>query len=131
MIPRPDEAPEPVAEINTTPLIDVLLVLLVMLILIIPEPTRGIALRLPPPDASGAPPAERVTLTIDDGGAVAWNGAPVGDLEARLAALAGVSPRPQLVLVPAPEAAYRHLVNVMGALQRHGLGPVVLAETPP
>ena len=71
---------DPMVEVNTTPLIDVMLVLLVMLIVTLPIQMHGVQLENPPPNA---PPPETqpvvVDLGIDFGGAVTWNGTPVPD----------------------------------------------------
>lgn len=71
---------EPMMEVNTTPLIDVMLVLIVMLIVSLPIQMHGVQLENPPRDT---PPPETppivVNLGIDFGGAVTWNGAPVAD----------------------------------------------------
>ncbi|MFZ1989112.1 MAG: biopolymer transporter ExbD [Alphaproteobacteria bacterium] len=71
---------DPMVEVNTTPLIDVMLVLLVMLIVTLPIQMHGVQLENPPVNA---PPPETppivVDLVIDFGGAVTWNGTPVPD----------------------------------------------------
>src|SRR4051812_15965759 len=83
-------ADEPIMDINTTPLIDVMLVLLVMLIITIPIQLHSVNLQLPTgtPPASDAKP-EVVTIEIDDHSRVVWNGEPLAGrpaLQARLAA---------------------------------------------
>jgi biopolymer transport protein ExbD len=71
---------DPMMEVNTTPLIDVMLVLIVMLIVSLPIQMHGIQLENPP---QNVPPPETppvvVDLGIDFGGAVTWNGTPVPD----------------------------------------------------
>lgn len=103
------EAAVPMGEINTTPLVDVMLVLLVMFIITVPLSTHAVKLDLP----SGTPPAEWVDpvvneLTIDGAGATRWNGAPVSAAERRalLAASATILPHPELHLRPSADAPY-------------------------
>ncbi|HXZ46468.1 MAG TPA: biopolymer transporter ExbD [Pseudolabrys sp.] len=72
---------DPMVEVNTTPLIDVMLVLLVMLIVTLPIQMHGVQLENPPPNPPPPPPVPPVVvdLGIDFGGAVTWNGTPVPD----------------------------------------------------
>src|SRR5271163_4139025 len=67
---------ETMAEMNTTPLIDVMLVLLVMLIMTIPIQTHGVKLDMPQ-IPQGAPPPPVVNLAVDFDGTMTWNGTPV------------------------------------------------------
>ena len=81
---------EPIRDLNTTPLIDVMLVLLIMFIVTIPITTHRVAVDLPqeaPKDASADPVIHRLALLAD--GSLAWDGAPLAEaaLPARLAAL--------------------------------------------
>jgi biopolymer transport protein ExbD len=69
---------EPMVEMNTTPLIDVLLVLLVMLIITIPIQTHAVKLDMPPPNPNPPPnPPVVVDINIDFDGTVYWNNTPV------------------------------------------------------
>ena len=71
-------------DMNTTPLIDVMLVLLVMLIVTIPIQTHAVKLDLPPPNNQPPPPQEEVTvvnLEVDFDGTPLWNGSPVPNRE--------------------------------------------------
>src|SRR5580698_966686 len=92
-------ADEVMIDINTTPLIDVMLVLLIMLIITIPVQTHAVKLDMPrdkPPPALIEP--EVVNLTIDFDGTMSWNGAPVPDraaLEALLRAASAKDPQPE------------------------------------
>ena len=70
-------------DINTTPLIDVMLVLLVTLIITLPVMTHAVKLDMPNPNAPPPPqdqPPEVIDLEIDYDGTVVWNGTPVADL---------------------------------------------------
>lgn len=122
--------PEIMAEINTTPLIDVMLVLLIMLIITIPIQLHSVNLNMPvgtPPPPS-APP-EIVKIHIEATGRVLWNGESVADLaslEGRLAAAAGQATQPELHIRPDKKVPYRHVASVMSAVQRKGLTKVGL-----
>lgn len=72
---------EPMMEVNTTPLIDVMLVLIVMLIVSLPIQMHGVQLENPPMNSPPPPvPPTVVDLEIDFGGAITWNGTPVPDM---------------------------------------------------
>jgi len=124
-----DNAPEAVIEINTTPLIDVLLVLLIMLIVTIPAHTHVVDLVLPGPGEAVARPVGPVTIRLDPAGAISWNGEEIDGtdtLDRRLAALAQQKPGPDIVLRPHDKTAYRHVVAVMNMIRRHQIGSVTL-----
>lgn len=112
-------------DINTTPLIDVMLVLLVMLIITIPIQLHSVNLNLP----SGNPPPplvlpEVVKLDIDDQSRVYWNGEVVDDrplLEAKMSASARQQTQPEVHLRPDKDAKYSVVAGVMAAAQRLGL----------
>ena len=122
--------PEIMAEINTTPLIDVMLVLLIMLIITIPIQLHSVNLNMPvgtPPPPSASP--EIVKIHIEATGRVLWNGESVADLaslEGRLAAAAGQATQPELHIRPDKKVPYRHVASVMSAVQRKGLSKVGL-----
>ncbi|MBW7900661.1 MAG: biopolymer transporter ExbD [Rhodocyclaceae bacterium] len=127
----PGADPEVMAEINTTPLIDVMLVLLIMLIITIPVQLHSVNLDLPvgksvPP----ATPPETVRIDLDPAGAVLWNGETLAapeELEARLAAAAQGSP-PELHVRPDRRTPYRAVAGVMAAIQRNGLTKVGISN---
>src|SRR5215831_18155738 len=89
-------------EMNTTPLIDVMLVLLVMLIVTIPIQTHAVKLDLPqgpPPNQQNQPPPTVVTLEVDFDGTVIWNGNPVpnrAQLDKYLEDTAAQIPQPEV-----------------------------------
>src|SRR4051812_9525549 len=91
-------------DINTTPLIDVMLVLLIMLIITIPIQTHAVKLNMP----VGKPPPNKVqpqvvTIDIDFDGTLIWNGEQLAgrpDLEARMRAAAATSVQPEIHLRP-------------------------------
>lgn len=114
-----------VVDINTTPLIDVMLVLLVMLIITVPLQTHAVRLDLP----SGPPPTQTVepqviVIAIDEVGQLRWNGDPIGEigrLEPRFAALAPQTPQPEIHLRPDRHTRYGNVARVLAIAQRAGL----------
>jgi len=117
--------PEVVMDINTTPLIDVMLVLLVMLISTIPIQLHSVNLNLP----TGNPPPpivkpEVLKIDIDATGVIYFNGEVVpdrADVEARLKAAAEQAVQPELHLRPDKSAKYDIVAMVMASAQRLGL----------
>ena len=112
-------------EMNTTPLIDVMLVLLIMLIITIPIQTHEVTLDLPngtPPATDSPPPV--VTIDVDFDGALLWNGELLADraaLEARMQQAAAQPVQPEIHLRPNKLVAYGHVAAVMASAQRLGL----------
>ncbi|TMH28891.1 MAG: biopolymer transporter ExbD [Betaproteobacteria bacterium] len=117
--------PDVMIDINTTPLIDVMLVLLVMLIITIPIQLHAINLNLPvgnPPPPLVQP--EVLKIDIDGSGTVYWNGEVVPDratLEEKIKAAAAKSVQPELHLRPDKNAKYEVVAGVMASAQRLGL----------
>ena len=114
----------PIATINTTPLVDVMLVLLIMFIIIIPVASHKVPVDLPPPDPTAIaapPPVHR--LDIAAGGGLAWNGAPLpaASLPARLRALAADPDRPVLHLNADGEARYEQVDIILAEIARAGV----------
>ncbi|MCE4062626.1 biopolymer transporter ExbD [Pandoraea sputorum] len=112
-------------EINTTPLIDVMLVLLIMLILTIPIQTHAVKLDMPTP-SNAAPPAPPlvVQVDVDAGGVVAWDGSPLADraqLETHLTEAATSTPPTELHLRADAQAPYRAVAMVMASAQKLGV----------
>lgn len=112
--------PQPFSQMNTTPLIDVLLVLLIMLILTIPTVTHKVPVDLPAPGGQ-ASKIERHRLTIATSGALAWDGAPIpeANLSARLAALRSAGAL--LELETSAEARYERFDQVLATIKRAGV----------
>jgi biopolymer transport protein ExbD len=117
--------PEVMVDINITPLIDVMLVLLIMLIITIPIQTHAVKLNMPvgnpPPPTT---PPEVVTVDIDFDGTVLWNGESVPDrptLEARLRGAADQPIQPEFHLRPNKLVTYKHVAAVMASAQRLGI----------
>lgn len=115
-------------DINTTPLIDVMLVLLIMLIITIPIQTHAVKLNMPvgnPPPPTVPP--EVVTIELDFDGTVLWNGVVLPDrpaLEVRLQAAAATPVQPEIHLRPNKLVKYESVIAVMAAAQRLGLSKI-------
>jgi len=117
--------PEVLIDINTTPLIDVLLVLLVMLIITIPMQTHAVKLNLP---QANQPPAlvqpQVVEVDIDFDGTILWNGTIVPNrqsLDAQLAAIAAEPTQPELHVRPDKLTDYKYVAEVLASAQRLGV----------
>ena len=115
---------EPMMEMNMTPLIDVLLVLLVMFIITIPVMTHAVKLDMPRP--TNAPKLSEpvvINLEIDFDGSVLWNGSPVtvDSLDSYFRREAASDPQPELHIRPNKRASYDVVARVLAAAQRNGL----------
>ena len=116
--------PDVLIDINTTPLIDVMLVLLVMLIITLPIQLHSVNLNMP----TGNPPPplvkpEVVKLDVDNNSVVYWNGEALPDrqvLESKLSEAAGKNPQPEIHLRPDKMAKYAIVAAVMASAQRLG-----------
>jgi biopolymer transport protein ExbD len=116
---------EVMVDINTTPLIDVMLVLLIMFIITIPIQTHAVKMNMPVPNNASAPPTPPVIIRIDVDfdGTIGWNGEVIeaGDraaIETRLAAVAAQADRrcrPNKLVV------YNHVAMIMATAQRLGV----------
>ena len=115
---------EPMMEMNTTPLIDVMLVLLVMFIITIPVMTHAVKLDMPRPNnaAQQSDPVV-INLEIDFDGTVLWNGSPVtvDSLDGYFRREAANDPQPELHIRPNKRASYDIVARVLAAAQRNGL----------
>ena len=119
---------EPMSDINTTPLIDVMLVLLIMLIVTLPPTRHAVKLDtpLPPPPNQPPPPPDLpdpVRIFVDYDGSIYWNGVVVGDgqLETDLATESRRAMQPEIHIEPHRLAKYGRVAHVMAAAQRNGL----------
>jgi biopolymer transport protein ExbD len=116
---------EPIMDINTTPLIDVMLVLLVMIIITIPIQLHSVNLNLPvgtPPPSENKP--EVVKIDIDGTSTVYWNGVAVadsGDLHTRLQSASSQEVQPEVHVRPDALAKYNRFAEVMVAVNQAGL----------
>jgi len=116
------ESSEPMMEINTTPLIDVMLVLLIMFIITIPIQSHAVKLDLPQQTDAPPPPIDPVKnkIFIQPDNAVLWNGTPidVNLLRQYLEATKALRPVPELHLEPHPEARYERVDEVLAITKR-------------
>jgi biopolymer transport protein ExbD len=117
--------PEVMMDINTTPLIDVMLVLLIMLIITIPAQLHSVNLDMPV-NASAAKKVDPVVIKIDvDAQSVVnWNGKPIGsraEMEQKLIEAAAMQPQPELHIRSHAKAKYEAVAGVMASAQRIGL----------
>jgi biopolymer transport protein ExbD len=119
------EEPEVMIDINTTPLIDVMLVLLIMLIITIPMQTHAVNLNLP--TANPPPPLVQpqvVAVDIDFDGTILWNGTVVPDrqtLDADLSGVAAQPTQPELHVRPDKLTDYKYVAEVLATAQRLGV----------
>jgi biopolymer transport protein ExbD len=117
---------EPMMEINTTPLIDVMLVLLIMFIITLPVMTHAVKLDMPRPNNNPIPPSEiiePIRLDIDWDGAIIWNGTQVQleTLESYFQNEASKNPQPELHVRPDRRANYDTVAKVLAIAQRSGM----------
>ena len=115
---------EVMVEMNTTPLIDVMLVLLTLLIITLPIQTHAVKLDMPRPNTKPPPtPPTVVTLVVDFDGTILWNNTPVdrATLDNYLASAATDDPQPEIHLQPNRLAKYDAVAMVLADAQRIGV----------
>jgi biopolymer transport protein ExbD len=116
-------------DINTTPLIDVMLVLIIMLIITIPIQTHAVKMNMPiAPSAQPPKPPEIVRIDIDFDGTIGWNGTVVQkeELINRLAQVAQIPDQPEVHLRPNKLVTYKVVAMVMANAQRLGVTKIGL-----
>ena len=121
--------PDVMMDINTTPLIDVMLVLLVMLIITIPIQTHAVKLNMPIGNPPPPPePPQVVKLDVDFDGTVYWNGeqVPMDSLDERFKAAATQPIQPEFHLRPNKLVTYKYVAHVMATAQRDGVTKIGL-----
>ena len=108
-------ASEPMMELNTTPLIDIMLVLLIMFIITIPPQSHAVKLDLPTGPVRIAPDTLRNKVVVSEQGALSFNGAPVSpaELSGLFERMAQMPSEPELQLQPAAMAPYRAVDDVL------------------
>jgi biopolymer transport protein ExbD len=121
--------PEVMMDINTTPLIDVMLVLLVMLIITIPIQLHSVTLEMP----VGAPPnnlikPEKIQIDIDEKSTVYWQGLPVNaaELDEKMKVVAFLNPQPEVHIRPNKTSSYAVFANVLSSSRRIGLNKIAV-----
>jgi biopolymer transport protein ExbD len=113
----------PIADMNTTPLVDVMLVLLILFIITLPVMTNSTTLHIARGDVPPAP-REAITLEIEFDGTVLWNGAVVQDLaqlERYFQVEAAKADQPELHVQPDRRAKYDTVAQVLAIAQRSGM----------
>lgn len=125
---------EPMCEVNTVPLIDIMLVLLVMFIITLPIMTHAVKLDMPqatpPPETQERP--EVIDLEVDFDGTVVWNGVVVPNLntlEGYFRVEASKPVQPEIHLRPDRRAHYGHVARVLAAAQRNSLQKIGFVNT--
>jgi biopolymer transport protein ExbD len=121
-----DEDGEVMMDINTTPLIDVMLVLLIMFIITIPIQTHAVKMNMPVPNNAAPPPKppEIIRIDVDFDGTIGWNGEIIADrntLEARLQQIAAQPDQPEVHLRPNKLVTYKYVAMIMASAQRLGV----------
>jgi biopolymer transport protein ExbD len=123
----PAPAGRPISDLNTTPLIDVMLVLLIMFIMTVPIATHKVAVDLPQGPGNNEPVVHR--LSLDAAGRLGWNGAPIAEAElpARLAAVRA-EPNSELHFRTEGQARYEDFDRVLAAVKRAGITRLGLVD---
>ena len=117
-------------DINTTPLIDVMLVLIIMLIITIPVQTHAVKLNMPVGNPPPPPtPPVVIAIEVDFDGTILWNGETIPnrqDLEARFTSAAAQPVQPEFHLRPNKLVKYKSVAGVMASAQSHGITKIGL-----
>jgi biopolymer transport protein ExbD len=118
---------EPMGEMNTTPLIDVMLVLLIMFIITIPIQTHAVKIDLPvnDPNNQQKPPIDPIKnkVSVDPAGTILWNGSPIDLVTLRLYLdrTRAMNPEPELHVQPDANARYEVVDRVLAEIKRSGV----------
>ena len=120
--------PEPMMEVNMTPMIDVMLVLIILLIITIPKQNHSVNLNMPvgPASPPTTPPVV-ITIDVDFDGTILWNGEVVPNrstLEAKMQAVAATADQPEVHLRPNKLVPYEVVAGVMASAQRIGVSKI-------
>ena len=123
----------PMAEINVTPMVDVMLVLLVIFIITAPLFTHAVKLDLPNAQSTAAPEKpETITLSINAEGKLYWNNAEINEPELmqRFAIAAQKTPAPELHLRADKSTRYEVIAKVMAGAQNNGISKIGFVTKP-
>jgi Biopolymer transport protein len=115
---------DPIADMNTTPLVDVMLVLLILFIITLPVMTNSTNLHIGGGPNPAPIPPETISLSIDFDGTILWNGTVVQDLaqlERYFRVEAGKASQPELHVLPDRRARYDTVAQVLAIAQRSGM----------
>jgi biopolymer transport protein ExbD len=119
-----DDDDSVMSEINMTPLVDVMLVLLIIFILTVPVLTHAVKIDLPQADnVPNEVKPKTIALTVTADAAIHWNDDVIdsAELDARLQAVAAEEPQPEIHLRGDKAVAYEHVIKVMAAAQQAGV----------
>lgn len=123
----------PMSEINVTPLVDVMLVLLIIFMITAPVLAHRIQVDLPQPNPNVVPPTnppDPIHLKIDQAGALYWNDTPVDELglKAQFAVIAQQSNQPEIQIAAADAVAYEHVARVLADAKSYKLVKIGFTE---
>jgi biopolymer transport protein ExbD len=125
---RKDGDDSPMMDMNTTPLIDVMLVLLIMFIITIPVQTHAVKIDLPTPidNPQNVVEPDKNKIFITAGDAILWNGTPVdlAQLDVYLQQTKTLPVEPELQIEPEPFARYITVDRVIAVVKRSGVGKI-------
>ena len=125
----------PMSEINVTPLVDVMLVLLIIFMITAPMLTHRIKIDLPQPTNNPPPvvenPPDPITLSVRSSGQFYWNDAPVthDQLESNLSVAAQATPQPEVNIRGDATTKYRIISDVVNTAQLQGIAKVGFVAT--
>ena len=129
------EEDEVVSAINTTPLVDVMLVLLIIFLITIPVVTNTVAMSLPKEtNIARQTKPENIEISVNKDGDVFWNAQPVADSEAlfqRLKKIAVMNPQPEVHIRGDEKARYESIGRVVFACQRAAIAKISFVTEPP
>ena len=116
-------ADTPMGEMNTTPLIDVMLVLLIMFIITLPIQTDAVNIDLPQTGVITGPDPDKNSVAVTAQGAVLWNGTPItfANLSSQLERTRQMSPQPELRFEPDAQARYALVDQTLAVIKRSGV----------
>jgi biopolymer transport protein ExbD len=119
---------EPIMDINTTPLIDVMLVLIIMLIITIPIQLHSVNMEMPVGNPPNKEKPQEVRIDIDRTGQIFWNGVVVdrATLDANMTETAKLVPQPNMMIRPDKFARYEPVAFVLANSQRRGLNKMAI-----
>src|SRR5688572_30134418 len=119
------ESDSSMMDINTTPLIDVMLCLLILLIMTLPKMTDAVKLDMPRPNPNQTDniPPQRIEVEVDFDGTILWDGTPVDEatLASYFVTAAAQSPQPEIHLRPNRRVKYDYVAKVLASAQRLGI----------
>ena len=131
----PADDDEVLSQINTTPLVDVMLVLLIIFLITIPVVTTSIRLSLPQEEAlQRQSRPENVIISVDPAGGIYWYDtrlSAAGDLAARLRKVAAMTPQPEVQIRGDKAARYESVGQILAACERAGISHVAFITEPP